>query len=724
MKQVYQSLGTGRIEVARLPAPSVKSAHLLVTTTKSLISAGTERMLVDFGRAGWIDKARQQPDKVREAIGKIRSDGLATTVDALRSKLDEPLPLGYSNVGIVTKVGHGVSGFCVGDRIVSNGPHAEIVLVPQSLCARIPDTVSDDEAAFAVVGAIALQGIRLAQPTLGESFVVTGLGLIGLLAVQLLRAHGCRVLGIDPDPTKAKLARAFGAETVALEQGEDPVEVAMEFSRGRGVDGVVLTLSSKSDEPISQAARMCRKRGRLVLVGVTGLHLNRADFYEKEISFQVSASYGPGRYDPSYEQEGRDYPFGYVRWTAQRNFEAVLDLIAAGSLDVHPLITHRFPLDEAPKAYDLLSSGSEPYLGILLEYDGTARLDERTVSLGDCESSKASEAKADPSRLPTRTLETRLGVIGAGNYAGRVLIPAFRQTNVTLVTLANTGGIKGVHYGKKHGFKRVTTDIEALLGDDSIHAVVVATRHDSHARLVRDALKANKHVFCEKPLALTVSELEDIRKVWGGKPEQNRSILMVGFNRRFAPLVERMCKLLAGIREPKTFIATVNAGAIPADHWTQDPLVGGGRLIGEACHFVDLLRYLAGAAIVHWNVQTIGPGHGSQIRDDKATITLGFADGSMGTIHYFANGHKAFPKERIEVFGAGRVLQLDNFRSLRGWGWPGFRTVRHWRQDKGHNACARAFVEAVRTGGPAPISFEELMEVSRVTIEIGEAVRK
>lgn len=719
MRQIVQSLTSGATEVVELPVPCQKPGYLRVRTSRSLVSAGTERMLVDFGRSGLIDKARKQPEKVREVLEKIKTDGLLATLDAVRTKLDEPLALGYSNVGEVTDIGTGVKGLSPGDRVVSNGPHAEIVVVPQTLVARIPDEVSDDEAAFTVVASIALQGVRLARPTLGEYFVVIGLGLIGLLTVQLLRAHGCHVLGIDPDPLKAQLARSFGAETVSLDKEEDPVSVAMEFSRGRGVDGVLLTLASSSDEPVSQAARMCRKRGRLVLVGVTGLKLNRSDFYEKELTFQVSASYGPGRYDPNYELKGQDYPLGFVRWTAQRNFEAILDMMARGALNVKPLITHRFPIEDAPKAYDLLATSSEPYLGILLEYPVTARIDERTVILD----SKSTSGPSDETMETGSTGEARVGVIGAGNYAGRVLIPALRQTDASLLVLANTGGINAVHYGKRHGFKRVTTDIESLLQDETLDTIVIATRHDSHARLAASALRAGKHTFVEKPLALSHDELEMVREAWTMAAKQDLRILMVGFNRRFAPLVTRMKQMLEAVRGPKTFVVTVNAGFIPKEHWTQDPEVGGGRIIGEACHFIDLLRHLSGSPIATWHVETVS-GVREQVKDDKATITLSFEDGSIGTIHYFANGHKAFPKERIEVFCVGRVLQLDNFRSLRGWGWPGFRIARQWRQDKGHSACIKAFIEAVRSGGPAPIPFEELMEVSRVTVEIGEAARK
>lgn len=711
MKQITQNLANGETRLTASPAMKPGEGALLIRSERSLVSAGTERMLVDFGRAGWVNKARQQPDKVREVLEKVGTDGLATTVDAVRSKLDEPLPLGYCNVGVVAQTGAGVDGFAVGDRVASNGAHAELVNVPNNLCAHIPLNVSDDEAAFTVIGAIALQGIRLAQPTLGECFVVTGLGLVGLLAVQLLRAQGCRVLGIDLDPAKTEMARRFGAEIVSLDQGEDPVSAAMTFSRGRGVDGVLLTLAAKSSEPVSEAAQMCRKRGRVVLVGVTGLELNRADFYEKELTFQVSCSYGPGRYDREYEQGGHDYPVGFVRWTEQRNFEAVLDMMAAGSLDVKPLITHRFAFDEAPEAYDLLATGSEPYLGILLEYYQQTDAAERTVRL---------------TSRPVSTIQTdtiSLGVIGAGNYAGRVLIPAFKAAGAYLHTIANSGGVAGAHYGRKYDFEEATTDVDALLGNSAVNAVVIATRHDSHAHYVQAALEAGKHVFVEKPLALRLDELGEIRTACDQTATTGEGpCLMVGFNRRFAPHVAKMKALLQHVKEPKSFIFTVNAGAIPTAHWTQNPAVGGGRLIGEACHFIDLLRYLAGTPINGYEVETLGEKHGPAC-SDKATITLRFADGSVGMVHYLANGHKGFPKERLEVFTDGRVLQLDNFRKLRAWGWKGFSRMSLWRQDKGQAACTAAFVDAIRGGKSAPIPFDELLEVSRVTIEIAAAAR-
>jgi predicted dehydrogenase/threonine dehydrogenase-like Zn-dependent dehydrogenase len=711
VKQVIQSLKTGETELVEVPCPAVRAQHLLVRSRATLVSAGTEKMLVDFGRSGLVKKARSQPDKVRQVMEKARTDGVLATLDAVRSKLDQPLPMGYCNAGEVLEVGAGVQGFAPGDRVVSNGGHAEVVRVPRNLCARIPDPVTDEEAAFTVLGAIALQGLRLANPTLGEAFVVTGLGLIGQLTTQLLRASGCRVLGIDFDENKLALARGFGAETVNLSRGEDPVEAARVFSRGRGVDGVLITASTSSSEPIHQAALMCRKRGRIVLVGVAGLELSRADFFEKELTFQVSCSYGPGRYDPRYEEEGQDYPVGFVRWTEQRNFEAVLDMMASGALDVKPLITHRFPVERAAEAYALLSDGV-PSIGIVLDYprhESESAARARTVALPSAPQRTAANGRA------------AIGVIGAGNYAGRVLIPAFAAAGVRLRTVATSGGVAGVHFGRKHGFEQATTDTAALIADPELDTVVIATRHDSHAALTARALAAGKHVFVEKPLALTLEEVDAVERSCTGSDGGRSPLLMVGFNRRFAPHVVQMKKLLSGVREPASFIVTVNAGEVPPEHWTQDTDAGGGRIVGEGCHFVDLLRFLSDSPIVGFDATAVGAGPG--VRDDRATFTLRFENGSFGTVHYLANGHKAFPKERIEVFVAGRVLQLDNFRTLTGWGWPGFRRMRLLGQDKGNEACAAAFVRAVETGGAAPIPLDELLEVSRVSVRIARALR-
>ncbi len=721
MQQILQDLRQGHTRVETVPVPLVRPGHLLIRTRNSLVSAGTERMLLEFGRASFIDKARQQPDKVRQVLDKLRTDGVGPTMRAVLAKLDKPIPLGYSNAGVVVETGPGVTRFQVGDRVVSNGPHAEFVCVPENLCARIPDGVSDESAAFTVVAAIGLQGIRLVQPTLGETVVVTGLGLIGILSVQLLRANGCRVLGIDLDPARAALAREFGADTCVPSAGEDPLEVARRVTDGRGVDAVIITASTPSNEPVHQAAQMCRQRGRIVLVGVTGLQLSRADFYEKELSFQVSCSYGPGRYDPGYEQEGHDYPLGFVRWTEQRNFEAVLGLLAAGALEAGRLVSDRFPIGDAAAGYERLAT-SNP-LAILLQYPpGDDVPLERTVPLSVGAPSGATPTPVAPEGAPTGA--PSVAVIGAGNYASQVLVPALAATPARLHTLVSAAGVSGVQAGRKHGFAQAGTDALAAIRDPAVDAVVIATRHDSHAELVVEALGRGKHVFVEKPLAINREQLAAIVAAYeGAQNAGGRPVLMVGFNRRFAPHVVRLKELLRGAAEPAVFVMTVNAGEIPPDHWTQSATEGGGRIIGEGCHFVDLLRHLAGAPITRTRAARLGPAPGVAVRDDKAAITLEFANGALGTIHYVASGHRSFPKERLEVFCRGAVLQLDNFRRLTGYGWPGFSRLNLWRQDKGNEACMAAFVAAVQSGQASPIPFAELVEVTEATFDAVEALQ-
>jgi predicted dehydrogenase/threonine dehydrogenase-like Zn-dependent dehydrogenase len=707
MKQVLQNLRSGETTVADVPAPLCRPAHLRIATRLSLLSSGTERMLVEFARGSLLSKARQQPEKVREALQKLQTDGPISTYEAIRTKLDQPIALGYCNVGRVLEVGANADGFRPGDRVVSNGKHAEIVITPHTLAAKIPDAVDDESAAFAAVAAIALQGVRLAAPTLGECFVVTGLGVIGLLTVQLLRANGCRVLGMDSVTERLALARRFGAETVDLSTGDDPLSQAWEFSRGRGVDGALLALSAQSSEPISQAAQMCRKRARIVLTGVTGLELRRSDFYEKELSFQVSCSLGPGRYDPQYEEAGRDYPFGFVRWTEQRNLEAVLDMMESRALDVRSLVTHRFRMSEAGKAYDLLTSSTSS-LGVLLccpqhEQDAS---ELRTVV---------------PLRVSTAVSGSTatLGVIGAGNYGGRVLIDAFWRAGARLHTIVSSSGVSAAYYGRKFGFLNASSDAGALLRSPDIDAICIATRHDSHAGCVRAALEAGKHVFVEKPLCLTLEEHASIEHALKASSSQ-APILMVGFNRRFAPLTREMARLLAAVSAPKSFVMTVNAGSVPANHWTLDPEIGGGRIVGEACHHIVLLRHLAGASIVGFQVTDLRAAAGAK---DTTIMTLRFADGSIGVINYFTNGHKAYPKERLEVFTDGRVLVLDNFRRLFGYGWPQFWRSHTWRQDKGQGACVAAFIEAVKLRKSPPIPAAELLEVSRIAIGAAQCLR-
>jgi len=514
-------------------------------------------------------------------------------------------------------------------------------------------------------------------------------------------------MGIDFDSAKCELARKFGAETVDLSKGEDPIARAATFSRGRGVDGVLITASTKSNEPVSQAAKMCRKRGRIVLVGVVGLELSRADFFDKELTFQVSCSYGPGRYDDEYEQKGHDYPIGHVRWTEQRNFEAVLDLMASGQIDVKPLITHRYDIDNALEAYQTLDHPSA--LGILLNYprNDLALLTSTTVSL----------------REPVRYEGTDvvIGCIGAGNYASRVLIPAFREAGARLDTVVTSGGITAVHHGKKNAFATASTDSEMVYKSSSVNTIVIATQHNQHARQVCDALIAGKHVFVEKPLALSNEEIDEIETAYDNQAGKYQ--VMVGYNRRFAPHVQKMKALLASVNGPKAFIMTMNAGAIPEGHWTKDLAVGGGRIIGEACHYIDLMRYLACSKIASFTATCIGGKIDGGVTDDIASITLTFEDGSFGTIHYLANGGKVFPKERIEVFANDAVLQLDNFRKLSGFGWKGFNKDKQFKQDKGQVACTLAFVDAIKQGQPAPINFDEILEVARVSVAVANQLR-
>jgi predicted dehydrogenase/threonine dehydrogenase-like Zn-dependent dehydrogenase len=701
--QVLQSLSTGAIEVADVAAPKARQGAILIETRASLISAGTERMLLDFGRANLIDKALQQPEKVKQTLEKVRTDGVVATLEAVRSKLDQPLPLGYCNAGVVLEVGAGVSEFSVGDRVLSNAAHAEIATVSRLLCARIPDNVPDDHACFAVLGAIGLQGVRLAQPTLGEKVCVLGLGLIGLMTVQILKAAGCRVIGADFDKSRLAMAAQFGAETIDLGAGQDPVARAMAFTGGRGIDAVFITAATKSNDPVQQAARMSRKRGRIILVGVAGLELDRADFYEKELSFQVSCSYGPGRYDPDYEQKGRDYPIGFVRWTEQRNFEAVLDLMASGALNVEPLISHRVEIGAAGEAYDKLHDGEG--LGIVLTYPQRS-LPEKTNRIVPL---NPVARKAAPG--------ARFAVIGAGNYSSRVLIPALVKAGAAIRSVASQAGLTAVIHGRKANAEIATSDVDSVFSDPEVDAVAIATRHDSHAHLTVRAIEAGKHVFVEKPMALTEAELDEIEQaVAAARTRGFEPIISVGFNRRFAPHAIALRQALAKASGPKCLTTLFNAGDIPADHWTQDAQIGGGRILGEACHHVDLLRYLVGEDIINVSATRIGRASGAVVRDDKATITLSFADGSIATIHYFANGSKAFPKERIEAFVAGRTFVLDNFKSLKGYGAPGFKNVGGFKQDKGNDACAAAFVAAVRTGGPAPTPFAEVMNISRASV--------
>lgn len=695
MKQILQNLKSGLTEVSEVPSPFAKAGHILIQTRNSLLSAGTERMLVEFGQANLLQKARSQPDKVKQVFDKIRTDGLLPTLETVFNRLDEPLPLGYCNVGIVVEVGAGVDGFAVGDRVASNGSHAEFVCVPKNLCAKIPEAVSDEEATFTVLGSIGLQGVRLIQPELGQKVVVFGAGLIGLVVVQLLRASGCHVLAVDLDKERLQLAQSFGAETFQIGAG-NLLNYAVAFSRNAGVDAVIITASAKSDEIMHQAAQMCRKRGKIVLVGVVGLNLQRSDLYEKEITFQVSCSYGPGRYDPAYEQNGNDYPIGFVRWTEQRNFQAMLEAMSAGHIDVKQLITHRYDFARAAEAYSLIT-GSASSLGVILQYQQNQKL-EHTIRFSE----------------PTRsvTAKTVAAVLGAGNFAKMTMVPALAKTSARLKYItARTNAAAAAHIAKKFAVENATTDLEAVWSDHEVNTVFIATNHNSHAAMIKRAITTGKHVFVEKPLCLNVDELAEIKTLLAGRPgnEAGRQ-LMVGFNRRFSPHVAKMQELLKGRSEPIAMNMTVNAGFIPPEHWVHDPLVGGGRIIGEACHFIDLMQYMAGAQIANVNCQFMKKVGSNTF--DTAVITLGFADGSIGVVNYFANGNKAMPKETLQVFSEGRVLVLNNFIRLSGHGFTGFRNYKTWSQDKGHAAQFAAFVALVEKGGNPLISFADIANVT------------
>lgn len=713
MRQVLHNLKSGELYLEDIPCPMLSPGHLLIETTTSLISAGTERMLIEFGKAGYLSKARQKPDKVKQVINKIKTDGLAPTIDAVFSKLDTPIPLGYSNAGRVLEVGNGVEGFSPGDRVFSNGRHAEIVCVPVNLCQKIPDGVDDESATFTAVGSIALQGIRLIAPTLGESVAVFGLGLIGLMAVQLLRANGVRVIGFDYEPDRVKIAKSYGAIGVDLSTGADPVKQALKFSDGRGVDASLITASTTSDAPVKQSAQMCRKRGRIVLTGVAGLNIDRADFYEKEISFQVSCSYGPGRYDPEYEERGNDYPVGFVRWTVRRNFEAVLGLMADSRLTVESLISQRHAFANANKAYQYLESKGP--IGIILRYPAA----EKDASEATTRRARIIEKGEDISRPSGAPV---VGLVGAGGFATRRMLPALKDAGVRLKTVASATGLSAAVVAKKFAFEKVVSDSDIIFSDDEINAVFIATRHGSHAGYVIEGLKNGKSVFVEKPLCITIEELDEIEGLYTELEQSGKSPhLMVGFNRRFSPLTKIIQSQIAGRSSPLAMTFVCNAGYIPPDHWTQDPVEGGGRIIGEACHFIDYLRHLAGSPIV--SVRSVAQPTQGGGTEDTVSMTLEFEDGSIGTVHYFSNGPKSYPKERLDLFVEGKALTLDNFTKVTGYGCGRFSRKRLLSQDKGHRAGFLAFADTLIKGEPAPIPFGEIINVTRATIAAVTSIR-
>jgi len=701
MRQIIQSFKTGETILETVPAPQAGYGQVLIKTNVSLVSLGTERMLVEFGKGSLIAKARAQPDKVKMVLDKIQAEGLLPTLEAVFSKLEQPIPLGYCNVGEVIAVGAGVPGLAIGDRVASNGPHAEFVAVPHRLCAKIPDSVTDEQAAFTVISSIGLQGIRLLNPTLGETITVSGLGLIGLLAAQLLKASGCRVIGFDFDARKVELAKSLGIEAIDISGGQDPVAYAMAATNGIGVDGVLVTASAKGDELMSQAARQCRKRGKIVLVGVTGLGLSRAEFYEKELSFQVSCSYGPGRYDEDYEQKGQDYPLPFVRWTEQRNFEAILQSIATGALQVDPLITERVELNRYQDIYGAI--GQSRSIASLLVYptDETGGKPATSI-IATTRSFAAGEPIA--------------GIIGAGNFTKATMLPALKAANAPIKYIASAGGLSGTILAKKAGIANSTTRYQDMLEDPAVRLVMITTRHNAHAKQTVEALQAGKHVFVEKPLALTFDELEAVRMAVEVAPTLT---VTVGFNRRFSPHAQKMHAVLGTTPGPMNMIFTMNAGFIPANSWVHDLAVGGGRLLGEACHFIDLASYLAQSSVVAVSANALGPN--ADIRTDNAIITLKFASGSQAVINYFSNGSKAYSKERAEVYHQDRTLILDNFRTLKGYGYKGADLKT--QLDKGHKAQFALLFERLRTGGPALIPFESIYNTTKASLAILESLQ-
>lgn len=697
MKQIIQNLKSGETILEDIPAPKAGKGQVLIQTTRSLVSLGTERMLVEFGKASLISKARQQPDKVKQVLDKVKSDGLLPTMEAVFKRLDQPLTLGYCNVGKVIGVGEGVSGFKIGDRVASNGHHAEFVTVPQNLVAAIPDNVSDEEATFTVIGSIGLQGIRLLDPTLGETVVVVGLGLIGMITAEMLMANGCNVIGIDLDDTKLAIAKEKGIQVANPKSGIDPVKFVQSASNGIGADGVIITASAKTDELISQAARMCRKRGKVILVGVIGLNLRRSDFYDKEISFQVSCSYGPGRYDDDYEQKGIDYPIGYVRWTEKRNFETILNSISKGRLDLKPLITEVIELADYNKIYGEI--GQRNSIASIIAYpENSSPATSVKVNTKDFSASKGN-----------------IGIVGTGNFTKMVILPAMNKIGTNIKSIASARGVSSTIMAKKYGIGDSTTDYQQIINDSEVDTVMITTRHNMHAAMVIESMNAGKNVFVEKPLALNQEELDNVIQAY----EKNNVTLTVGFNRRFSPHIQKV-KEVINEAAPKNMIANMNAGNIPPEVWVHDMQVGGGRIIGEACHLIDLLSYISGSKVKSVCMNALG--NNPEENTDNATILLKFENGDNGVVNYFANGDKSYSKERIEVYSEGKVMVVDNFRLTTGFGTKGFTKLKT-KLDKGHAAQFKLLTERAKEGGKALIPFDELINVSKASIAAIESLK-
>ncbi len=700
MKQIIQDLKNGNTILEEVPAPEIKAGHVLIETTRSLISLGTERMLVEFGKSNMIQKARQQPDKLKEVINKVKIDGLKPTFNAVLNKLGQPLPLGYCNVGKVIAIGKGVEGFAIGDRVASNGYHAEYVCIPKNLVAQIPDEVTDEEAAFTVIGSIGLQGIRLVNPTFGETVVVIGLGLIGLITAQLLKANGCKVIGFDFESNKVELARKLGIDAVNPSEGIDQVSYILNVTNNLGADAVIITASNKSNEIISQAAKMSRKRGRIVLVGVIGLDISRADFYEKELTFQVSCSYGPGRYDETYEQKGQDYPLAFVRWTEKRNFETILHAIACGRIDVKSLITERITLMEYNKIYSNMSNGMS--IACILEYPvKNSKQPNRSITFNNSQFDSSHGV---------------VGIIGAGNFTSGMILPCLKKTPAKLKYISSSAGLTGTILAKKFSIANSTTDNNLILNDKDVDLVMVSTRHNSHAAIVIQALYHGKHVFVEKPLALNYEELNLVIEAL----EKSKKTVTVGFNRRFAPLAIQMKNILGNTGSPMNIVATMNAGFIPNSVWVHDMEIGGGRIIGEACHFIDLITFLTNSKVVSVCMNSMG--QFPKDNTDNASIMLKYENGTNAVINYFANGSKSYSKERIEVYHQEKTLIMDNWRKLSGYGFKNFSSATSG-QNKGHQNQFKLLIESVIKGGKQIIPTQEIINTTKASFAAIESLR-
>ncbi len=734
MKQLLQNLRTGETLVAEVPIPTPQFGQALVRTAGSLVSSGTERMIVEFAEKSLLAKARSRPDLVRQVFDKTRREGVLSTAEAALNRLEQPMPLGYSSSGRIVALGEGITGFHVGQRVACAGGgyavHAEYAAVPINLLAPLPDGVDYESAAFTTLGAIALHGFRLAEVQLGERVAVIGLGLLGLLAAGIANAAGCRVLGIDPNPERVDLAKKMGAEAVTRDQAES---AAGAFSKGIGCDGILICADTTSNDPVELAGAIARDRARVIAVGAVGLEIPRKVYFEKELAFLNSRSYGPGRYDPTYEESGHDYPVGYVRWTEGRNLEAFVDLLTAGRLDVKPLITHRFPIDQAAEAYELITGKKdEPFLGVMLTYPEEKQEGKEIDKGARIRTRESNQVKLTPAEADIKGVS--VGVLGAGSFATSVMLPAMSKIpDIHLLGIASASGMSAQHAADRYGFSYADSDEVRIINDPDINTVAVLTRHNLHSRQVLSALRTGKHVFCEKPLAINeteLNEIEQLMQVERENGEENNSpitpirypLLTVGFNRRFAPLARRMKDFLTNCPEPLVAHYRVNAGYLPLDHWLHDPDQGGGRIIGEGCHFVDFLTFLVGespTAVTACALPECG-----RYREDNVVMTLSFPDGSLGTISYLANGDKSFPKERIEAFCAGRVAVLNDFRTLETISDGKRRTLRaRLRQDKGHRAEWEAFSNAILSGGPPPIPYEQLFSVTRATFAAVQSLR-